>query len=735
MGICYGGKTLKEAQTAATQLFEKTGRLYGLKELPLLEQDPIKLAKFQSKLVAACVQARDTAKLITANPIALIMSELQFMLGVPEGDLVSSSYGLIGHLQSAPFVVRYIAETGLEEDGIKSGDIFSSNDPKFGAPHPADCFTTIPIFYDGVLMGWAMGMSHIADTGSIQPGGLSAISVSSFTDGYFYPPMKTGENFKQYRWYYEQWQRKTRAGDFNVMDERMRATGATMLHDKVIEIIKEFGPDYYREALKEIMERERRVLTGRVMSETVPGKYEYQAFNRVNFKGLMTNLWPRSDRDWLLNEGCDTYINPDGSLTMDLEGTSSEDEFYANCYESGLRMVSSLGCWPTFAYSKTLNTALQYMTHWKIPPGSMYNPQSPSAGAVTGLIEGQSYLCMFLMVISQARLARGFLEETYTMAGTGSGIASTGAFSDGFEWQGGDWSHICAKAGPPSAFKDGETLNFGGPAPQSDLGEMEATEFIQPTCLYIGRRPLQDYFGHGKYRCGVGLSDLLLIVEPGKRLDFCASAGSGGGVCEPAYGMCGGYPSPNDINAFFVGTNMKEILANGGTYPRDLQEARQWMKEGKLKVDRFFYYNNYTPTINLKDGDIFGLANGLQPGWGDVLERSKALVARDVGEGSMSEETARKVYGVAFSDGKVDERETEKARKQIRDKRRERSVDVQEWWKQERERVRAKEFYEDVNNMYWDCLKWEKFRRKFMGFWQLPEDYSLSMRGGVGNGS
>lgn len=729
MGICYGGKSLKEAQAEARYLFDKTGAIFGLKELPLLEQDPVKFMRFQTKLVAACVAARETAKLITANPIALIMSELQFMLGVPEGDLVSSSYGLIGHLQSAPFMIRAIGSMDLEDDGIRPGDIFSCNDPKFGAPHNADCFTTVPIFYDGVLIGWAMGMSHISDVGGIQPGGLSSMSVSVFTDGYVYPPMKTGENFKQFRWFYEQWQRRTRTGDFNVMDERMRATGSVILHDKIIEIVKEFGVDYYQEAVREILERERRVLTGRIIAQTVPGKYEYQSFNRVLFKNIMTKLWPHSDRDWLLNEGCDTYIGVNGDLTMDLEGTSSEDQFYANCYESALRMVSSLGCWPTFAYSSTLNTALQYMTHWKIPPGSLYNPQNPFAGASTGLIEAQSFICMFYQVVSQAKFARGFLEEAFTQSGSGTGMAVEGLFADGFGWAGGDWSHICARGGPATPFRDGEILVFGGPAPQSDTGEMEATEFIQPTNMFIGRRPLQNYCGHGKYRSAIGLCSLQLIVDPGRKLEVVSSGVSGGGMCEPAYGLCGGYPAPNDINAFFCGTNMREVIAAGGSYPRDIQETREWMKAGKIKVDRFFYYNNYTPTVNVKNGDIFGMANGSDPGWGDVLERPTALVAKDVEDGWISLDVARNLYGVVLKDGKVDERETEKLRKQMRSRRRDRSVDAREWWAKERQQVQAKDFEEEVNNMYWDSMKYDKFRHKFKGFWQLGEEYSLEKRG------
>jgi len=70
-------------------------------------------------------------------------------------------------------------------------------------------------------------------------------------------------------------------------------------------------------------------------------------------------------------------------------------------------------------------------------------------------------------------------------------------------------------------------------------------------------------------------------------------------------------------------------------------------------------------------------------------------------------------------------KESEKLRQQMRNRRKESSVDAQDWWRNEREEVLRKEFSEDVRNMYADCLKYEKFRRQFMGMWQLHEDYKL----------
>jgi len=61
----------------------------------------------------------------------------------------------------------------------------------------------------------------------------------------------------------------------------------------------------------------------------------------------------------------------------------------------------------------------------------------------------------------------------------------------------------------------------------------------------------------------------------------------------------------------------------------------------------------------------------------------------------------------------------------MRDKRKERSVDAKDWWREERQKVMDKGWREDLRNMFADSLKYAKFRREFMGMWQLPDDYAL----------
>jgi len=726
MGIGYQGKTLRELVREREDLFRNTGRAYGIDRLELIEQDPVRFMRFQRKLVAACINAREMAKLISANPMSLIQGELLFMLAGPEGDVVSASYGLAGHIQCMPFIIKSIADLGFEEDpGIRPGDIFSVNDPLYGPPHNADCYTFLPIFRENELIGWTVGLNHITDVGGIQPGGLGTISTSVFTDGFTYPPTKTGENFKQFKWWDLHWKRRTRTEMFNVLDDKMRAAGIVVLHDAIQKIVDEFGLDYYRRGLREIIERERLLLVQRIKALAVPGIYRYLQFKSVNYRGTLGRLWPASNRNWILHKPARMHIRPDGSILTDLEGLSREGEFHCNCYEPGVRMLTSLGLWPMFAHTETLNTALLYLTEWNLPPGCMFNPQNPWAATVMGLGEVGGYIFIFQNCLSLAYFARGFLEETFPQDGVGVGYGVQGMLADGFPWAGGDMTLITCSSQGGTPYRDGFSAAVCTPNPASDLGEVEFSEFLQPTQLNIGRKLIPDMCGHGKFRGGLAIGTLQLVNHPGRALiiaAFSATAGMGG----TALGMCGGYPRANDVVAFAHGTNIRELMARGEHYPRDLVEMTNWIREGRLQCRELEIYTGSTPSIPCGDGDLFACTSGCRIGWGDPLERSYALIEEDVRHGWITPECARTVYGaVCDAEGRVDTGASDRLRSEMRRRRKERSQEGRDWWKAERRIVLEKQWHEDIRAMFADILSWENPRREFLAMWQLPEDYSL----------
>jgi len=726
MGICYQGKTLKQVAVERDQLFGDTGCAYGMEKLDLVESDPAKFMRFQMRLVAACINAREMAKLISANPMSLIQGELLFLLATPEGDVVSASYGLAGHIQAFPFIIRSVANLGFEDDpGINVGDVFFNNDASYGAPHNADCYNFVPVLYQDELIGWTIGLNHIVDVGGLQPGGLGTISPSVFTDGFTVPPTKIGANYKTHKWWELWWKRRTRTEAFNVLDDKMRTAGCVTLHDRILEIVEEFGIDYYRRGIKQIIERERRLLVQRIKTQSVPGSYHFLHLNMVKYKGVVGRLFAASNRDWLLHEPAEMTINADGTIHTDLEGLTSEDEFHCNGYESAVRMLTSLGAWPTFAYTQTLNTALYYMTSWNLPPGSMFNPQNPFAGTVMSLAEIGKYLSVFHNCLGMAYFARGYLEECFPNDPAGIGYGLAGVMADGFRWAGGDMTLITCWASGATPFRDGQHAMVCSPNPAPDLGETELAEFLQPTNLNLGKTLVPDYYGHGKFRGGPGICMMQMITDPGQAL-IAAVFSSTNGMGRLGMGMCGGHPGPNDVIVFAHDTNMRELLNAGKPYPRDFIEAREWLKDGRLKAADVEVFTGATPNIPCKDGDLFASASGCRGGWGDVLEREYALVQDDVKYNWTTKHTAKTVYGVVVDEnGKVDVAKSDELRKQMRSERQEKSIDVAAWWKEEREKVFRKDFSEDVAGMFADGLKWQKFRTQFMGMWQLPEDYGV----------
>jgi acetone carboxylase alpha subunit len=72
--------------------------------------------------------------------------------------------------------------------------MFTTNDCAIGNVHPCDIATIVPIFWDGKLIGWVGGVTHVIDTGAVTPGSMSTGQTQRFGDGYMITCRKTGVN-------------------------------------------------------------------------------------------------------------------------------------------------------------------------------------------------------------------------------------------------------------------------------------------------------------------------------------------------------------------------------------------------------------------------------------------------------------------------------------------------------------------------------------------------------------
>jgi acetone carboxylase alpha subunit len=730
MGIGHEGKTLRQTLEDRDRNLEQTGHLYGLGRLELHEQDLTRMMRFESKLLEAAISAREIGKLIAGSPTIRSYGECNTMILVPEGDVVVAGLGLGGHCACTPVMIKNIAQLNYEDNpGIRPGDIFCNNDPLYGAPHNGDVYTLVPIFYQGELIAWAATFVHGMDIGApLCAGTTPTIGPTHFTDGLTIPLMKVGENFTTFKWFELLWERQTRLPVINLLDDRMRVTSCKMMHDKVIGIVKEFGGDYFREGLREILERERRRLQEFLKDSMVPGLYEEVVFWYLPYKGLVGTFFPFADKNWLQAYATEIRLTADGDIHIDLEGSSSQDWHHMNAYEGALRM--GFGWWwmPMLIYGGPLNTAADHLLKIKAPQGSIYNPSNPQLGSAMGLCTGGHLITPMYRFSCRALFSRGFLEEAIGETfGGGCEPSMEGVLRYGTPWTFIYFTHAGGGAGGARPHMDGVSACGSWVLPESDYGEDEEWEPYMPPWLVIGKGLLTNGCSHGRFRPGLPIETLLLIVDP---VGYTMQNTFLGGTIKTteSIGLSGGYPSAGAFGLTVRNTNMRQLIEAGEGYPGSMREVIDWLSKGKLtgKVD---VMSTQSPPTEMKDGDLYAMISHFRNAWGDPLERDWKLIEDDLNMEYITTDVAEKVYGAVIKniDGRweVNIDASNKVRENMRRRRREGAITTKEWWRRERQMVREKQFSEDVYNLYRDVLKYEKFRCRFLGTWQLPQDYHL----------
>src|SRR5690606_4225648 len=300
---------------------KKTGHYAGLTSLPLKESDPIRFEKIFSKLRGGIVHAPETAKKVAASPIVEQEGELCFSLYTPEGDSIATSTGIIIHVGTMGAAIKFMIENDYEENpGIEDGDIFCNNDNSVGNVHTCDVHTIVPIFWDGELVGWAGGVTHVIDTGAVAPGSMAIGPVQRYEDGYQVTCRKIGKNDQLLKDWILESQRSIRTTKYWVLDEKTRIAGCHMIRDLVHDVIREEGIEVYKQFIREIIEDGRRGFVNQVRSMLIPGKYRGVAFCDVPMKN--NNVPAYAKVDTIMHAPSEITVHKDGSLEIDFEGTN-----------------------------------------------------------------------------------------------------------------------------------------------------------------------------------------------------------------------------------------------------------------------------------------------------------------------------------------------------------------------------------------------------------------------------
>ena len=119
----------------------------------------------------------------------LLKSAGDYSCGVfdARGEMVAQGPDLPIHLGSMPDAVRAVVAAFAGD--VHDRDVFIHNDPYFGGSHLPDVNVVRPAFYENTLLGYACLRAHWPDVGSATPGSYGAVT-EIFGEGLRMPPLR-----------------------------------------------------------------------------------------------------------------------------------------------------------------------------------------------------------------------------------------------------------------------------------------------------------------------------------------------------------------------------------------------------------------------------------------------------------------------------------------------------------------------------------------------------------------
>lgn len=720
----WGGATLRGMLETSERLMAETGRYWGVEELELKDGDPIRYEKIFAKLRGGLVNARETAMNVSASPIVQEIGELCFALYTPEGDSVALSTGIIVHVHTMSDAIKFMLRNDYElNPRISDGDIFSNNIPKIGDVHNADVQTIVPIFWEGELVGWAGGVTHVTDIGASTPGNVPVGPISSYEDGLDLTANKIGENDIVFRDHEIRCELGVRTPMFWKLDERCRIAGCHMVRDAVVRTIAEEGIEVYKQFVREAIEEGRRTFIQRIKELLIPGRYFAPSFMDIDMKGER-GLPEYAAVSKLSHAPLELTVGSAGEFHISFDGTSKWGYHSFNCPPSAMQGAIWVLLTQTVIPNDKVNDGAYFATSSEFPAYTLCNPVEKEAatGAAWGfLIPAFTGL---IRCISRGVFARGYVEEVLSSYGMTMNALQGG----GKDQYGNDTGilsfELSCVGGGARAVCDG--LDFAAAMwnPEGDMGDMEVWELIIPF-LYLGRGVKPNTAGLGKYRGGSGFQSLYAVW---KSPDLVMQ-NAGDGKSFPSAGIFGGYPSAAGYRHNVLGTDLLERFRKHKQYPTREDDPDSSDISRLCGGEHLFDKRTLNFPYPMKHGDIYYSWYRGGGGLGDPIERDPGLIEDDLNGNFVLPRYAESVYGAKIEQDaagvwRVDTAATGARREEVRAERAARAVPAAEFLREERARILDGDLDPVVRLMYNESMDLsERWGDWFREFWDLPPDF------------
>lgn len=494
------------------------------------------------------------------------------------------------HVTTMPFQLQGLID-GVGRDSIRPGDVLMTNDPFLGGTHLPDVLVARPLFWEGELYAFVCNRGHWADIGGMGPGSYSPATQELIQEGIVIPPVKLFVGDLIQKPLVDLVVRNVRNTTVAMGDMRAQYASCFTGERRLQELIRRYGLATIKEAMKEILDRSEKMTRARI-AEFPDGVY--LARDCLDGDGL------REDPQWI-----DARVIVQGSdISVDLSASSPQSRGGMNCSRaaaiSGVQYVIKAITDPENPPNAGSYRPIKVITK----PGTFCDALPP------GSMVGYGEVAYRVMDVTMNALSAATPQRVLA-----SGSGSTGTVVVG----GGDTRPAAKKpffltlelssgAYGARATKDGiNGIRYG--AGNAGHVPIEADEMENPI-LFERYGIVPDTGGAGTYRGGNGFCRVFRVLADQASICICADRH----LTRPP-GLFGGS----------AGTTARYVLDPGTPKERVLTSK--------------------TPYLPLDAGTLVWLQSAGGGGYGDPRKRDQKLIKRDLRDGYITPEFAKRAYG------------------------------------------------------------------------------------------
>ena len=609
--------------------------------------DPITYEVIRHSLWHVNEEHGATIQRISGSPVAMYALDLNPSILTEDAEFVYFGPYMQYMSGVTDTQVKWILEYRSDNPGIRDGDMFLANDPWVGAAHQQDVMLICPVFWKGELFCWVTNCLHQYDIGGITPSSFCGSAENAYEEGICMPPVKIIEGNEIRRDIEELYLRASRKPDAVALDFRAQLAGNTTARDRILRLIRRYGPEVVKGVMKRILDTSERAFLDK-LKRLPDGVYRDRSYVECCRPG-----------DRRTHPVMITLLKKGNKLTFENEGTAAQDGAMNATYSGwrGAIMVAlnQLLCWDQYF---AIGGALRHV-EFDPTPGTFTCATFP-ASVSTAPVQAMeislypAYNVLSKMLFSDPRMR----EDIMCIGGTSQWPAT---IFRGIDQWGERYGYLLVDpiGGAIGAFSTGDGISNGGQSrtPICRLPNVEHNEQSFPV-LILYRKEVIDSGGAGRWRGGLSAETCFI---PHRTVSMTHDTLSSGNAIPTSTGMMGGYPATVNVYKFKRNTDILQRLADRDLIG-DISEVKGEVEELQLRQQDFLQH----------PGDVYSVIWTAAGGFGDPAERDAERVAKDVIEnGAVSAAAAREIYGVIISaDERLDVEATRMLRAERRDARR-----------------------------------------------------------------